>query len=103
MIEAGLVRAPPVFAHAPAGESDHDGLVPERQLPHPATDLGAVHVWQPDVAEYDRWPLLLDQRQAVGSGVRDGGQVTPTLQRKRQNLRRIPIVLDDQDLDGPGT
>src|SRR5258706_2893307 len=96
-VEAGLVRAALVVVLTPPGEGDEIDALPPRLLPDAARYLVAVGARHPDVHERD---VGLERLGAADGGLAVEHRVdvvSTQLEEQLQALRRIPIVIVDQD------
>jgi hypothetical protein len=89
-----------VVVPAQAGERDEAERPPPGQRAQSAGDREAVQAGQVQVQQDGIGPVLLERRQGGGSVVGDPPLVTPQLEQQGQGVRRIRIVINDQDSQG---
>jgi hypothetical protein len=97
VVGAGLETAHLVDRLIPRGQHDHGHRAEGADL---AQDAVAVHVGQPDVEQDEVGPLLLDQRQRLGSGSRlDDLHVAPLqLESEPNGAADLGVVVDEEKL-----
>ena len=101
-VEAGLGRPTPIGLLAPAGQRHEEGSLEPGPGPQPPGHLVAVHLRHADVEQDHLGPEFLGRFQGRGAVVGDAHllAVEPR-QQPGQAVRRIGVVVHDQDASAP--
>ncbi len=94
-VESRVLRAAPVIAASPPGESDHPGPRREREAPYASTDLEAVNIGKTEVAKDEVRTCFRDEVYPSSPRAGYPHPVTKVLEPHDEGVCDVRVVLND--------
>jgi hypothetical protein len=97
VVEARRFRLAAIVLAAVARERDQHGVAERRVAPYATRDFVSVDAGQPDVDDHEVGRIGARRRERRGALAEHADAMPQELEEERQALRRVRMVLDEQD------